>query len=176
MYLPRNSIVCSCTILSTTFKWWKGDWTVILGIRFRKPFLKEGFNNCFFAGVRKSTGRNWQIVLVWLIAMHRLLERFLKDHWCLEPYFHQFFLVFWIPYSIQFLEMVTFSSNWISCNSYSLIVFQNYSESLVVLTQSFPVMRSNKFPLLTVSQMINHFCLLNIYSIENSFFPQSQWF
>ena len=32
-----------------------------------------------------------------------------------------------------------------SCNTYSLIVFQNYLEVLVVLTQGFPLMRSNIF-------------------------------
>ena len=32
-----------------------------------------------------------------------------------------------------------------SCNTYSLIVFQNYLEVLVVLTQGFPLTRSNIF-------------------------------
>ena len=41
-----------------------------------------------------------------------------------------------------------------------------------MLTQGFPLIRGNIFknlPLLTVSRMINHFCLSNIYSKENSF-------
>ena len=112
------------------------------------------------------------VLLVWLIMRHRLLERFLKDHRCLEPYFHQNFLVFWIPYPIQFSKIVTFLSNCTSFNSYSLIVFQNYSEASVVLTQGFPLIRSNiflKFPWLTVSRIINHCCFLNIYTKENSF-------
>ena len=32
------------------------------------------------------------VLLAWLIMRHPLLERFLKDHWCLEPFFHQNFL------------------------------------------------------------------------------------
>ena len=69
-----------------------------------------------------------------------------------------------------FLRIVTFPSICTSCNSYSLILLQNYSEALAVLTQGFPLMRSNifKFLLLTVSQVINHFCFLNIY-LKNSF-------
>ena len=75
-------------------------------------------------------------------------------------------------YPVQSSKIVTFPSNHTSCNSYSLIVLQNYLEILAVLTQGFPLMRSNmfqKFPLLTVSQIINCFCFLNIYSKENSF-------
>ena len=96
-----------------------------------------------------------------LLALHRLLERFLKDHLCLEPYFHQNVLVFWIPYLIQFSKIVTFHSSCTSCNSFLLIVFQNYSQVLAVLTQGFPLMKSNifkKFPSLTVRRIINHFC------------------
>ena len=149
---------------------------VVPGISFR-TFLKSGFNLLFCRRqeiYRKKLTDCIAVLLAWLIMMHRLLEKFLKDHRCLEPYFHQNFLVFRIPYPNQFLQIVTFPSNYISCNSYSLIVFQNYSEVLVVLTQGFPLMRSNifkKFLLLTVSRMINHFCFLNIYSMENSFCP-----
>ena len=112
------------------------------------------------------------VLLAWLIMMHSLLEIFLKDHQCLEPYFHQYFLVFWMPYPIQFLETVAFPSNCISFNSYSLIVFQNFYVVLVALTQGFSLMRRIffwKFLLLVMSRMINHFCFLNLYLIENSF-------
>ena len=85
------------------------------------------------------------VLLAWLIMRHHLLERFPKDHRCLEPYLHQKFLVFWIPYLIQLLKIVTSPSNCSSCNSYLLIVFQNYSEVLAVLTQGFPLMRINIF-------------------------------
>ena len=112
------------------------------------------------------------VLLASLMMMHRLLERFLKYHRCLKLYFHENVLVFWMPYTIQFLRIGTAPSNCISCNSYSLIVFQNYLGILVVLTQGFPLMRSNIFKkllLLTVSQMKDHFSHLNIYSMENFF-------
>ena len=83
------------------------------------------------------------VLLAWLIMRHRFLERFLKDHGYLEPYFHQNYIVVWVPYPIQFLKIVTFLSNCTSGNSYSLIVFQNYLDLLVVLTQDFPLMRSS---------------------------------
>ena len=119
-----------------------GHWTVVLGICFR-TFFKKWCQE----GVRKSTRRKLTdciaVLLASLIMRHRLLERFLKDHRCLEPYFHQNVLVFWITYPIQFLRIVTFLSNCTSCNSYSLIAFQNYSGVLAVLTQGFPLIRSN---------------------------------
>ena len=122
-------------------KWEEGDWTEVLGICFR-TFLKKGLNFAIQGIYRKKLADCRAMLLSWLTMMHRLLERFLKDHWCLEPYFHQNFSVFWIPYPIQFQQIITFPSNQISCNSYSLIVFQNYSEILLVLTQAFPLMRS----------------------------------
>ena len=128
-------------------KWEEGDWTVILGIRFR-TFLKVASILLFCRRqeiYRKKLTDCIAVLLAWPIMMHRLLERFQKDHRCLEPYFHQIFLVFWIPYPIQFLQKVTFPSNCIYCNSYSLIAFQNYSEVLVVLTQGFQLIRSNIF-------------------------------
>ena len=88
------------------------------------------------------------VLLAWLMMRHCFLERFLKGHWCLESYFHQNFLVFWIPYPFQFLKVVTFPSNCTSCDSYSLIVYQNYLEILVVLTQGFPLMRSLAAPVI----------------------------
>ena len=176
--LSRNSTICSCTILSSTFDISRRR---EIGRQFLgsvlEPFLKSGLNFAILQALGNLPEKLTDciaVLLAWLIMMHRLLEKFLKDHRCLEPYFHQNFLVFRIPYPNQFLQIVTFPSNYISCNSYSLIVFQNYSEVLVVLTQGFPLMRSNifkKFLLLTVSRMINHFCFLNIYSMENSFCP-----
>ena len=110
--------------------------------------------------------------------MHHLLEKLLKDHQCLEPYFHQKNFGILNTLSELVLQIVTFLSNCISCNSYSLTIFQNY----LVLT-GFPLMRNNNFPLLTVSQMINHFChfkhifdsVLFLFGSSSDFkvFPQS---
>ena len=83
-----------------------------------------------------------------LSLMKVRLQASMKGHWCLESYFHQKFLVFWIPYPIQFLKIVTFPSNCTSCDIYSLIVYQNYLEILVVLTQGFPLMRSLAAPVI----------------------------
>ena len=121
-------------------KWEEGDWTVVLGICFRTLFIKWP-QFCYFAGVRKSTGRNWQIEQLRVINVAnndpppfgKIPERSLMPGALLSS----IFLVFWITYPIQFLQIVTFPANCLSCNSYSLIVFQNYSEVLVVLTQAF---------------------------------------
>ena len=77
---------------------------------------------------------------------------------------YQKVLLFWIPYQIQFLQIANFPPYCSSCNSYSVI--------LLVLTQGFPLMRSNifkKFSLLRINRIINYFCFSNIYSIGNSF-------
>ena len=144
-------------------KRYEEDWTLVLGIRF-SIFFKIVTSILLFWRreeiYRKKLTDCVSVLLAWLITMHCLLERFLKDHWCLMPYFHQTFSVIWILCTIQFSQIIFCPSNCISGNSYSLIVFQNYSEVLVVLTQGFPLMRSNifwKFLLLTVSRMINHF-------------------
>ena len=46
-----------------------------------------------------------------------------------------------MPYPTRFLQIVTFPSNFISCNSYLLIVSKKKLDVLVVLTQGFPLMR-----------------------------------
>ena len=80
------------------------------------------------------------MLLVWLIMLHCLSERFLKDCQYLEPYFYQNFFSILNTLSDSIFANSNLS-NCISCNSYSLVVFQNYSEVLVVLTQGFLLMK-----------------------------------
>ena len=70
---------------------------------------------------RKKSAGCIVALLGWLIMRHCLLERFLKDHQFLEPYFLQKNFLFWIPYQIQFLQIVTFPSYYNFCNSYSQV-------------------------------------------------------
>ena len=93
--------------------------------------------------MRKKTYRN---KLTDCVMANNEASLFLKDHRCLEPYFYQFFLVFWTLYLIQFLKIVTFPSNCTVCNSYLQIVLQNHSEVFGSFnTQGFPLMRNNIF-------------------------------
>ena len=78
--------------------------------------------------------------------MQRLFERFLKDHQCLEPYFHH--NIFQYFEYLMFHSIFANSKLCTSCNSYSLTIFQNYSEVSNIF---------QKFPVLTVSRIINYF-------------------